>query len=715
MSLAFVLIALAISVGLLVFIVFQTIYNKRLFAMRDLGKFLPLAISFFCLAASVTFTEEITFAVVLDTIGSSFRAITMFNYNQAMVTATKDNVLLNVAFILTTSLQVYLFFSVMISLFLKFSANFLKKVKATLSKEHDVILDFNEKFLFNYSRTFKNLLIWTKVRKEEFRDMRTKLPINNAFFDRKSLMHYLRYCKNRVNFISISTDETLIMQRLAVFATAYNENPKLFKNTYFYISASDQSVDLYTEIVDASEFKSHIILYSRYNNFGNKFISEHPVSEFLTEEEIDYKTGCLKDDVSIDTFYIGFGKYNQEILLQELIHTNFFKVNSKTNTFEAYKVQNHLFDIEPIVVDTFSKSPVGLLMKQKEGEHYKIIKHDQIDINASSFFKDIDEIVDVSKETKNCYVFYVCCGNDATNIEIALDIKNRYLHKVHKMVIYCRVRTRLSIPLYDLDSPEVKEKYRGIHFIGHNSMIDNHQVIVNKSLESLAINKNAKYNQRMSGRDIASENLQSWLTLPSIKRYNNASVYLNLRFKLHLIGLDCCDHTDKGISKDEFIKHYLGGIDNYKEVFEQLLKYRYEDYYVLNPINNPRNLLAIAEHDRWNAYFLSNGYARMDFDKIQYLYDPNTNILTVIKDDPILKLHACLCSFEELNNYHQYNAKKIRELNKKIKEDNPDLNVDLTELSNYKSLIDTYYFDYDSFDEIYDVLSDNGYSIILKQ
>ena len=393
-------------------------------------------------------------------------------------------------------------------------------------------------------------------------------------------------------------------------------------------------------------------------------------------------------------------------------------INKETNRFQPYKVQNHLFDIEPIVVDTYSKSPVGLLMSNKNPTHYEIVKHEQIDINANSFFKDIDKIVEdncaVSIETKDCYVVYVCCGNDATNIEIALDIKNRYSHKVHKMAIYCRVRTRLSIPLYDLNSPEVKEKYKGIYFVGHNSMIDNHQVIVNKSLETLAINKNAKYNQRASGKNSSSNDLQSWLSLPYIKRYNNASVYLNLRFKLHLMGLDYCKNNGKGISKDEFIKRYLGGIENYQEVFEQLLKYEYKDYYINNPINNPRNLLAIEEHDRWNSYFLSNGYAKMDLSKIQYNYDPETNSLVVVKDDTVLKQHACLGDVEDLDEYHHHNAEQIQELNKKIKMDNPDLNIDLTKLSTYKSLTDTFYYDYDSFDEIYDVLLENGYSIIEK-
>ena len=102
----------------------------------------------------------------------------------------------------------------------------------------------------------------------------------------------------------------------------------------------------------------------------------------------------------------------------------------------------------------------------------------------------------------------------------------------------------------------------------------------------------------------------------------------------------------------------------------------------------------------------------MPLNKITYDYDFEHNKIIVKKDDVILKLHACLCDIVALDQYHKYNAQQIKLLNEQIKKEHPELNLDLTKNPSYPSLVDTFYYDYDSFDEIYEVLAENGFSII---
>lgn len=708
MATAFIIISLVISSCLLLFIVAETIINKKLFTMRDLGKFLPIALDYFFLTASVTIADNLTISGIASTLGASIRYLASISFDPTLVAAAKENTLLNVAFIFAVTIHIYLFFSVIISLFMKYSTNFIKRVRISFAKEHDVLLDADEAFAFRYGTTFKHYLCWGKMNKEQFKQSNIKAPILNAFFNQKSLIHYVKFAKNRVNFISTTLDEQVTLNRLSVFANAYNQKPHYFKNVFFYVCASNENLDLYTSVLDVSEFKNHIILYSRYTNLAQKFISEHPISEIFSSEEMDYSRACLKDEASLTNFVLGFGNYNQEVLNQVLIHTNLFKVDPKTNKYVPYQVDTHLFDIKDIIVDQSADSNVGILISKKEAPHYKIFKHDKMNVFNQNFLDDIDRIIneDFSKEKKACYAFYVACGSDAVNVEIALDLKDRYSHKVHKMIIYCRVKSTNSVPLYRVNNAAVREKYQGIIFVGESFTIDNHDVIVNRSLESLAINKNIKYLQR-TNKVSSTEALERWMSLPSIKRYNNSSVYLDLRFKLQLMGLDYCKKTDKGISKEQFVKQYLGNIDNYQAEFDRLLKYDYEDYYVISPVNNPRNLLAIAEHDRWNTYFESYGFNVMPLDQITYDYDPEKDEIRVKKDNIVLKLHACICDIEGLDKYHKHNAEMIKKLGEKY-------GVDLTKHSAFPSLTDTFYYDYDSFDEIYDVLKENGYSIIEK-
>ena len=713
MSLVFVIISIVISTTLFLFIVIQTIVNKKLFAMRDLGKFLPIALTYFFLIGSVTLKNEVTFAMVLDALGASIRSIATFMFNAQLLAAVKTDALLNFAFVYAACIHVYLFFSVIIALFMKYSSNFIKKMRTVCYPEHDVLLDADEDFAYNYNKTYQRFLCWGKLNKEDFKRSNLKAPIYNAYFNKKTLIHYLKFAKNRVNFISTTKDDTMTLKRLSIFANAYSEMPHLFKKVYFYVCASNENIDLYTSVIDISEFRNHIILFSRYSNFANKFISEHPITELFTEEHLDYSKACLRDNVRLTNVFLGFGKYNQEILDQVLIHTNLFKVDSKTNKFVPYRVKTHIFDVKDIVVDQSADSNAGLLMSNSDAPHFEIIKHERINVFNQSFLKSIDEIVNenISREIKDCYAFFVSCGSDPINIETALELKDKYSHLVNKMIIYCRVKSLTSVPLYRVDNDQVKEKYRGIVFIGETSSIDNHDIIVNRSLESFAINKNIKYLQRTNAVS-KSEALELWMNLPSIKRYNNSSVYINLKFKLQLMGLDFCPKNDKGISKDQFIKKYLGGIENYKEEFERLLKYDYQDYYVMSPVNNPRNLLALAEHDRWNSYFLSYGYKRMPLEQIKYDYDLANDKIIVKKDDIITKVHACICDAESLDEYHKYNATQLKKLSDKLNKEYPDKHIDLTKNPSYQSLVDTFYYDYDSVDEIYEVLEENGFSIV---
>lgn len=79
------------------------------------------------------------------------------------------------------------------------------------------------------------------------------------------------------------------------------------------------------------------------------------------------------------------------------------------------------------------------------------------------------------------------------------------------------------------------------------------------------------------------------------------------------------------------------------------------------------------------------------------------------KDDVLNKKHACLIPFVDLDKYHQQNKKQLQALAK-------EYNLDLKkEKYNYNALIDTYQYDYQTMDEMYDFLEKNDYVIINKK
>ena len=92
--------------------------------------------------------------------------------------------------------------------------------------------------------------------------------------------------------------------------------------------AENQSV--FEEIVSKS---SCCISYiNKYQQLAIDFVDRYPFAKFMNENQIDYKTSLIKDNVNINAFLIGFGKTNQEIFLTSVANNQFI-----TKDIEDYK------------------------------------------------------------------------------------------------------------------------------------------------------------------------------------------------------------------------------------------------------------------------------------------------------------------------------------------------------------------------------------------
>ena len=179
--------------------------------------------------------------------------------------------------------------------------------------------------------------------------------------------------------------------------------------------------------------------------------------------------------------------------------------------------------------------------------------------------------------------------------------------------------------------------------------------------------------------------------LDSIKRESNIACALSIFIKLNLIGLEVSlDCNDKCISKEEF-----------NSILRINKNYDYSKYN-FNEIT-PANILGIIEHHRWNAFYISKGYVPHKKEDIQIRID---NKLNIIKDNPIERTHACITSIYGLDCYHRYLAEKIFDLDKEHK-----LYKTYDECLND---IETFKYDLDFMNTIYDDLISVGYKIIRR-
>lgn len=107
---------------------------------------------------------------------------------------------------------------------------------------------------------------------------------------------------------------------------------------------------------------------------------------------------------------------------------------------------------------------------------------------------------------------------------------------------------------------------------------------------------------------------------------------------------------------------------------------------------NPRNVIAYLEHNRWVVDMLTKGYIPMPKEMVQV----KDHVL--FKDDPFSKRHACITSFDGLDEYFADAASKI------VADKNISYQEAYAQVENKK-------YDYEIMDEAYHLLTSIGYKI----
>lgn len=122
--------------------------------------------------------------------------------------------------------------------------------------------------------------------------------------------------------------------------------------------------------------------------------------------------------------------------------------------------------------------------------------------------------------------------------------------------------------------------------------------------------------------------------------------------KMAMLGLEITDDNEGAISEEEYLNIY----DENHCISENTT------YFIRNKKNiSKRDALAFLEHQRWNAFMICDGYIPMKKSKIK-VYKENDKV-KLYKNDTNLRLHACITTFDGLEEYFDFMAKKLEEEN----------------------------------------------------
>lgn len=601
-----------------------------------------------------------------------------------------ENVFYMISFFLSYVLIMFTVITTVIGLFKDF---FLNKffVRMKLKKDCDIVIGINEESI-DYLKTHNNVIAWIDSydieSKKIVKDL--KVPYVISYFDMAKLnkmpfqydsftnYNFIIFSPNKNNLVYVQEFKKFISQKKAHIKYKKENTREILENEQFFIHVELQKINydsLCVELHKDEKYAAFIDCFNRYELIGKKFILDYPITKYMPKHLMDYSTATISPNAVLNYFFIGFGKISETLFKASKVND---QLVSLTNV--EGKIKQHLHQINYYAYDQASEKcenknmvffssrynreftqDIDLQEYFPLPEYTSDLNFKNLNINQMEFIKDIKQIIFNSEkeDTYNCIV--ISFGTDEDNIDMALKLQLYFLQqRVQQYHLFVRVRDSKLYQMEVFTSEKITP-------FGYFSSVLNHKYIINDELLRLSKSIHNQYNIQRK-RD------SKWHKLPAVKQACNIYSGLNTRLKLNLLGFDF-KNNEKG-SNPLIVKKLEEKI--------KFNKQRYDDYFIYNHDSSiPAQFISIQEHYRWNSFYLNNGFVPMK--KSDLKVDDNANMK--------LFEHACLTTYEGLDEFHKFLAKKT--------------NTSVDEIETYK-------YDYMALNNFISLFGDkeNGYELI---
>ena len=466
----------------------------------------------------------------------------------------------------------------------------------------------------------------------------------------------------------------------------YNKNEKISEKIRLFVEIDeDKARPVRHEIIDKSNCRRLITTFSSNELLARKFAEEHPITQYLPRSFIENDTS-IKPDTTINIIYLGFGPLNREMFRQSLINNQL--VTYRNNEYENYPISYHLFG-QGIDKNDWLINGLDEELGKNRG------KEDYFTLPALPYVCSVYEQDPSFKETRsqieklvrgnNAFTYIIVdAGDTYKNIETGTRIRN-LLNDENDYHIFIHSESAYT------------EDDRQITYLGDVDDIFNHNTIVNDGLLKTAYKYNEIYtirNNDIPEKEARKKAEKDWGSLNYFTRYSNLYAGLNMRLKLHLLGLDYQKNANK--------KHF--DPDNNANMIREYFLKDVEDVNSADfQSQNKRNAICAQEKYRWNAYHLIKEVLPIPKSeiKLEEKVDENGDkyIKAIIKNDPITK-HGCITTYAGLIEITKY-------LQDRKKKDYPAYPVKEDDFDYYKN-------DAQFMDMLVDLMNELNYSIVKK-
>lgn len=485
---------------------------------------------------------------------------------------------------------------------------------------------------------------------------------------------------------------------------------RMYLNLKVYVFGDPKYQAMYEDIVANAHGCIHYV--NKYQKIAMYFIDRYPLSLFLNEEQVDFDSSLIREDVNINVMMIGFGRTNQQIFLASVANNQFLtkgdgdpvlkpvdyfifdkkdSEHDKNLNHDYYRYTNELSRINP---DDYLPLP-----SLPAREHYF-----HMNINSNQFYEKLRDIC--SRNEKDANFIIIAFGNDLENLDMAQKL-------VEKRREWGFDNLKIFVRAFEWKKEDTLINDENCFFIGNESYcVFNIDRLLSDKIVRMAKMRNEVYDLEY---DMTKENapmIDDAYVLANRKKANakwyksksqmerDSSLYacLSLRSKLNLMGLDYCLESAEGeaLTEEEYISIYAGNDRPNTEKYNLRANGKSIVYYGIDFANGRRKNMAIHEHQRWNSFMVSRGMVPATREQIltETKINSDGELEFTNGKNYNLRRHGNFTTFEGLVEFRRMVAKR---------DNKPEEKKDVIK------------YDYQILDDAYWLLSSNGYKIIRKK
>ena len=448
---------------------------------------------------------------------------------------------------------------------------------------------------------------------------------------------FIMFAWNEVDFVSFSnhkryyfemcTDETRnvssvfsVIKEYIKISKKYNKAKKsllLEKHVVYLFAEKDTTFDILSNRNEEEKIINIIIL----NRFKSAFY------DVLLKKPL-YR--CLKDgrkDFSITI--IGNGKCGLEILKACIWCTQLGP---------DYSTKINVIDKNA----TLLKSQLKKNCPEIISASYNINFFD-CDVRTERFYEVLES------ECGDSNYITISTGYDDDNLCIAEDVRKFYRQKAKDYDNDPLINVFIENDEYLKSVENIMQNYK-IDSFGSDKDFYSDSLVVESDVEKLAINSSCVYWKDRKDKhpdEVYSETdlRKYYYTDREIERGANRTNGIHLIYKLYLLGYGIVKKSEATAEQINESKEYLQQLK--KIISEPINK---EEYAISNKL---KAQLARIEHDRWVAYYRSEGWSEIPYEKWnnfkEHFKEPKKDgSIKIYQKDYTIKQHVCICPYEKL-------------------------------------------------------------------